>query len=85
MALGVLLALREAGRDVPGDVSVVGFDDTPESAFFAPPLTTVRQDFPGLGRRCVDELLARIVGDAEVQHVELAPELVIRSSTAAPR
>jgi DNA-binding LacI/PurR family transcriptional regulator len=45
MALGILLALAEAGRAVPDDVSVVGFDDTPESAFFRPPLTTLRQGF----------------------------------------
>ena len=43
MALGVLRALREHGRRVPEDISVVGFDDIPESAYFAPPLTTVRQ------------------------------------------
>src|SRR4051795_8801515 len=51
MALGVLRALHEAGRTVPGDVSVVGFDDIPEAPFFMPPLTTVRQDFDEMGRR----------------------------------
>ena len=45
IALGVLRALHEAGRRVPSDVSVVGFDDMPDSGFFLPPLTTVRQDF----------------------------------------
>ena len=51
MAMGLIAALREAGRAVPGDISVVGFDDLPESAYLAPPLTTVRQDFAELGRR----------------------------------
>lgn len=43
MALGVLRAMHEAGRDVPGEVSIVGFDDIPEAQFFTPPLTTVHQ------------------------------------------
>lgn len=60
MALGIIHAIRDAGLDVPGDISVVGFDDIPEAAHFWPPLTTVRQDFRELGRRCVDLLL----GDA---------------------
>jgi DNA-binding LacI/PurR family transcriptional regulator len=45
MALGILRAMHEAGRDVPRDLSVVGFDDIPEAQFFTPPLTTVHQDF----------------------------------------
>ena len=56
MALGLIHAFRDAGLDVPGDVSVVGFDDIPEAAHFWPPLTTVRQDFAELGRRCVTML-----------------------------
>src|SRR3546814_5251158 len=55
MALGLLHAVREEGLDVPGDISIVGFDDIPEAAHFSPPLTTVRQDFPELGRRCRSE------------------------------
>ncbi|WP_433062937.1 LacI family DNA-binding transcriptional regulator [Dactylosporangium sp. CS-033363] len=53
LAVGVLSALREAGRPVPASVSVVGFDDMPQSAYLAPALTTVRLDFVGLGRDCV--------------------------------
>lgn len=88
MALGLLHAFREAGRRVPEDVSVVGFDDVPEAAHYWPPLTTVRQDFPELGRRCVGRLLALIgeVGtgpDADPAGTpqDVVPELVIRAST----
>ncbi|GIT78675.1 LacI family transcriptional regulator [Leifsonia sp. LS1] len=62
MALGVLHAARRAGRRVPEELAVVGFDDIPEAAFFAPPLTTVRQDFAELGRRCVARLVSLIEG-----------------------
>jgi DNA-binding LacI/PurR family transcriptional regulator len=77
MALGLLHAVRDAGLDVPRDVSIVGFDDIPEAAHFWPPLTTVRQDFAELGRRCVELLLG--AGDAE--HTSLLPELVVRASS----
>ncbi|OUM43789.1 LacI family DNA-binding transcriptional regulator [Arthrobacter agilis] len=60
MALGLLHAFREQGLRVPEDLSVVGFDDVPESPHYWPPLTTVRQNFPELGRRCVARLLALI-------------------------
>jgi DNA-binding LacI/PurR family transcriptional regulator len=60
MALGLIHAFREAGLDLPGDMSVAGFDDIPESAHFWPPLTTVRQDFAALGRRCVAMLVDAI-------------------------
>jgi DNA-binding LacI/PurR family transcriptional regulator len=84
MALGVLRALHEAGRAVPGEVSVVGFDDTPESAYYTPPLTTVRQDLREVGRRCVELVLGIIAGDETERHVAVAPDLVVRSTTAAP-
>jgi DNA-binding LacI/PurR family transcriptional regulator len=83
MALGVLRALAEAGLAVPGDVSVAGFDDVPEAGYYSPPLTTVRQDFTELGRRCVQALLARIAG-AEPERRRVAPTLVVRASSAAP-
>jgi DNA-binding LacI/PurR family transcriptional regulator len=86
MALGLLRRLHEAGREVPRDLSVVGFDDIPEAAYFTPPLTTVRQDFAELGRRCLHILLGRIEGEAGPDRVVVAPELVVRGSTgAAPR
>jgi DNA-binding LacI/PurR family transcriptional regulator len=82
MALGVLRALHEAGRRVPEDVSLIGFDDIPESAYFTPPLTTVRQDFAEVGRRCIDLLLDRIADRPTRPDVLVRTELVIRQSTA---
>jgi DNA-binding LacI/PurR family transcriptional regulator len=86
MALGVLRAFAEAGRQVPADVSVVGFDDIPEAPFMIPPLTTVRQDFGALGRRSV-ELLSELWAGTEpdaAQSVRLTPELKVRRSGARP-
>jgi len=88
MALGLLRALWEAGRSVPGDVSVVGFDDIPEAEFLIPPLTTVRQDFTAVGHRAI-EILQSAIGrpepEAEMPERLIRPELVVRASTAAPR
>ncbi len=84
IALGLVHAFAEAGLDVPGDVSVVGFDDVPEAAHFLPPLTTVRQDFPELGRRCIAVLLAELRGEQPVRPGDVEPVLVVRGSTAAP-
>ena len=86
MALGLLMACREAGVRVPEDVSVVGFDCMPESEFFAPPLTTVVQDFQAVGRTSI-ELLLRMI-DREgvpVSRSVIPPVLVVRASTAPPR
>ncbi|AUG81871.1 Putative LacI family transcriptional regulator [Kitasatospora sp. MMS16-BH015] len=86
MALGLLRALHEAGRSVPGDISVAGFDDIPEAAYFIPPLTTVRQDFGELGRRALELLVAELGGTAHpATRVQIAPELVLRRSTAPAR
>ena len=84
MALGLLRRLHEAGREVPRDLSVVGFDDIPEAAYFTPPLTTVRQDFAELGRRCLYSLLGRIEGEKGPTRVVVAPEFVVRGSTGPP-
>ncbi len=84
MALGLLRRLHEAGREVPRDLSVVGFDDIPEAAYFTPPLTTVRQDFAELGRRCLHTLLCRIEGETKPTRVVVDPTLVVRDSTGAP-
>ena len=84
MAMGVLLACTESGRRVPEDISVVGFDDTPESAYCIPPLTTVRQDFAALGREAVQRLLHQIDGTARPEHLEIMPTLKVRRSSGAP-
>lgn len=84
MALGLMHAIHDAGLSIPRDVSIVGFDDIPEAAHFWPPLTTVRQDFAELGRRCVSVLLAEIGGDTQPSPDSVIPELIVRSSTAAP-
>ncbi len=82
MALGLLHAFREVGLDVPGDVSVVGFDDVPEASHFWPPLTTIRQDFVDLGRRAVALLVGEIEGRTDGTHDQIRPELIVRDSTA---
>ncbi|CAH0261226.1 LacI family DNA-binding transcriptional regulator [Plantibacter cousiniae (nom. nud.)] len=84
MALGVIHALSERRLRVPDDVSVVGFDDIPEAEHFAPPLTTMRQDFPELGRTIMSTLL-EVLSDADsVGVVRSVPQLIVRESTAAP-
>ena len=60
LALGILRALHEKGRRVPEDVSVVGFDDVPEAAYFIPPLTTIRPDFDAVAAASLDLLIAQI-------------------------
>ncbi|CAD5991300.1 LacI family transcriptional regulator [Agreia sp. COWG] len=84
MALGLMHAIRDAGLDVPGDISIVGFDDIPDAAHFWPPLTTVRQDFVEIGRRCMALLLGGL-DDGEEYAGSIRPTLVVRGSTAPPR
>ena len=81
MALGLLNALSEEGVSVPGDISVVGFDDVPEAAYYTPPLTTVRQDFAELGRRGDQLVLCRLRGE-DLQSEPVVPQLIVRRSTA---
>jgi DNA-binding LacI/PurR family transcriptional regulator len=86
MALGLVHGLSERGLRVPEDVSVVGFDDLPDARHFLPPLTTVRQDFAALGALALQLIIAAIDGENEMEHHDIiAPRLIIRSSTAAPR
>jgi DNA-binding LacI/PurR family transcriptional regulator len=85
MALGVLRALHEHRREIPREVSVVGFDDIPEAQYFMPPLTTVRQNFAEVGRGSLRLLLQLIGGEGDApQQLAIAPELVVRRSTAPP-
>ncbi|HUO73804.1 MAG TPA: LacI family DNA-binding transcriptional regulator [Solirubrobacteraceae bacterium] len=84
MALGAVRALHEAGREIPRQVSVVGFDDIPEAPYFTPPLTTVRQDFNELGSRGVRLLLASMEsGERLTPGPPVAPDLIVRASTTA--
>ena len=85
MALGLIRGLHDGGRIVPTEVSVVGFDDIPEAGYFLPPLTTVRQDFAEVGRRCIDRLMALIAGAEAASMSPIQPTLVVRSSAAPPR
>jgi DNA-binding LacI/PurR family transcriptional regulator len=86
MALGAIRAARQRGLSVPGDVSVVGFDDSVLIAFTDPPLTTVRKPVPAMGQAAVRTLLEEIAG-TPAPHSEFVfmPELVVRGSTASVR
>jgi DNA-binding LacI/PurR family transcriptional regulator len=85
MALGLLHGFYERGLRVPGDVSVVGFDDIPEAAHFWPPLTTVRPDFTRLGRQCMQLLVDQLTGNEPGAHAQIPPVLRVRESTGAPK
>ena len=83
MALGMLRAFHERGVEVPGRISVVGFDDVPEAAYFWPGLTTVSQEFSLLGRRAVDLTLRALGGESAPSEALIEPSLVVRGSTGS--
>lgn len=85
MALGLLRAVAEAGREIPRDVSVVGFDDVTDAADYRPPLTTVHQDFGALGARAVAVLVEGIEAGAPASFETVPTRLVVRDSTAPAR
>jgi DNA-binding LacI/PurR family transcriptional regulator len=80
MAAGALRALRAAGRRVPEDVAVVGFEDSAVARYAQPPLTTVRQPIEEMGRQATRLLLARVAGEASGMHLILDVDLVVRAS-----
>ena len=84
MAAGAYRAAREAGIDVPGDLSVIGYDDIVLAAHLHPPLTTVRQDKLGLGAAAAHALLRQIDDESSPPPASLPVELVVRGSTAPP-
>ena len=85
-AIGVLRAARELGRSVPGDLSLVGFDDIPEASHLTPTLTTVRQPLSAMGRIAVRQLMAMLDDPRQPPtRLVLETELIIRESTAPPR
>jgi len=85
LALGVMRAMHQAGRAIPDDVSVVGFDDTPLAPFYFPALTTVRQDFVALGKACFAKILSLLNANAS-QDTQPWPqaELIVRESAGPP-
>lgn len=86
-AIGAVRALREAGRRVPEDVSVIGFDDVQSAAFQNPALTTVRQPLRTMGALAAEAILAQIASpnDSPVaRQLVVDPELVVRDSTCPP-
>lgn len=80
-ALGAMLALKESGRRVPEDVSVVGIDDIPEARYYDPPLTTVHNPFELQGRAALHRLLALIDPDHAIELDVPLPELIVRRSS----
>lgn len=80
MALEVLNVVREKGKSVPGDISVIGFDDNPSGLYGSVALTTVRQPLTKMAEEGVKELHELMAGRAELHRIKLAPELVIRDS-----
>jgi DNA-binding LacI/PurR family transcriptional regulator len=81
MAIGALQVLRDAGRDVPGDVALVGFDDIDAAAHTSPPLTTVAQDIDAMGRRLAELLMQQLRGGSSPQREIIPTRLVVRASS----
>ena len=84
IALGFMRAMREAGRDVPGDVSIIGFDDIPYARFSSPALTTVCQDFKALGRACFAKLGVSKAADSDAEPELPQARLIIRETVGPP-
>ena len=82
IAIGAMRALAEAGRSVPGEIAVVGFDDIPAASLTTPPLSTVMQDIGGAGRALVETLLAQIEG-RDLPPRKLPGRLILRGSSAS--
>jgi DNA-binding LacI/PurR family transcriptional regulator len=85
MGLGAMRALHELGRDIPGEISIVGFDDMDEAGSFWPPLTTIRQDFAAVGRLSIQKLLGKVSDSSTENDTTIVPtELIVRASTGKP-
>ncbi len=86
MALGAIRAVRRLGRSVPGDVSVVGYDDSALMNCTEPPLTTVRQPIEPMGRMVIELLVNQMAGvSVTLDELRFEPELVVRGSTGPVR
>ncbi|HEU0138610.1 MAG TPA: substrate-binding domain-containing protein, partial [Bryobacteraceae bacterium] len=84
-AIGAVRALHDRGLKIPGDVSVIGFDDLPIVSYVEPPLTTIRQPKVEMGKRAARMLLGLLDGETVESDVRVPGELIVRSSTAHPR
>jgi len=84
-AHGAIDAISEAGLAIPGDISVVGYDDTWYASITNPPLTTVRMNVDQLGRRAAELLIAKIEGRVQECHEVLSVSLTVRQSSGPPR
>ncbi len=84
LAFGVLIEAQAHGIDVPGRLSVIGFNDSDYAAYLTPPLTTVRVHASEIGRAAGEQLLARMAGQPTVRTTLVAAELIVRGSTAPP-
>lgn len=85
IAVGCIRAMHDAGRSVPEDVSIIGFDDVPLAQFYTPALTTVRQDFKALGRVCFAKLLSGLTNGTPEKRLRYpVAQLVIRESAGPP-
>ncbi len=83
-AIGAMRAFSEAGLSIPGDVSVLGFDDIHGAGFHRPALSTIRQPLREMGATAARHLLARLGGESSPGQVTVEPELVVRASTGPP-
>jgi len=81
LALGMMKAFNEAGIDVPGDISIIGFDNIPESGYLIPALTTVGQNFDEIGNNAIEKMLLQLREGSKKEAVMIKPALVLRSST----
>jgi DNA-binding LacI/PurR family transcriptional regulator len=80
-ALGVIKAFGENKIRVPQDISIVGFDNIPEAAYFSPALTTIHQDFDQLGKLAIERMLIQLKEPAKHEALTIAPTLIVREST----
>jgi DNA-binding LacI/PurR family transcriptional regulator len=84
-AIGALRQIRILGLRVPDDISLVGFDDLPVVRYCDPPLTTVRQPMPQMGRLAMETLLDILAGSKSNHNIKVPGELIVRESTAPPK
>ncbi len=81
MALGAIRAITEKGLRIPDDVAVVGYNDMAMSAYFSPPLTTIRQKISDIGAESTRVLINELESDGEEEHIIIEPELIVRETT----